>query len=91
MYKVEVEDIENKISIIKKSKFTFFMMILSGLMLVASYFDIEKTLSIYFIVIFLISFIKFYFVEPLLGKIELLEEDIKLLKDKAGVEGQKHL
>ena len=93
MYKIEVDDVENKLLRIKNSKFTFFMMFLSGMMLVVGCFEygIEIALYLSFTVLFLISFINFYFIIPLLSKIELLEEDIIRLREKVGVDDQKHL
>lgn len=90
MYKVELENIENKLSRIKSWKVTKFLLILTGLMLVAAYFSSYNAIIIYFGILFTIEFVKYLFVEPLLGKIELLEEDIQKLKEKAHIKEEKH-
>jgi len=90
MYKVDIQDINKKIAMIKRSQGTMFLLVLSGVMLVSAYFETDKAIYIYFSIFFTLGFVKHYFISPLLGKIELMENDIRRLKQKLDIEEEKH-
>ena len=89
MYKVEVEDIDRKIQAIKKTKYSAILVILIGAMLLIA--AIEKEVMVFAILSawFCIAFVKHYLIDPLLGKITLLEEEIINLKEKTDTEDLK--
>ena len=94
MYKVEVESIESKIKSIKELRknhvITAFLG-LSGLLLSVGLFsDVKPETLLLESVMFSISFVVYVFVFPLLGKIELLEQDIKNIKAAPNLGDEKH-
>jgi hypothetical protein len=95
MYKVEVEEIESKIKLIQKSKKDVFLpvfMAISGFTALGFAWGApdEVFMIIFFSFIFLQSFALYYYILPLLGKIELIEQDIRKLKSATNVDDEKH-
>ena len=94
MYKVDVENINKKLGSLqvwRKGNAAFVLMLLSGFMLVVSNFsDTVDGSMITCAILFTLFFLLHYIIFPLMGKIELLEEDIKNLKAATDVKDVKH-
>ncbi|QIZ76527.1 hypothetical protein [Ferrimonas lipolytica] len=94
MYKVEVEEIESKLNSIRKHKkdFLFLSLLFCGLIALgfawAGSAD-DMLLMLLFSFSFVHAFALYYYILPLLGKIDLLEQDIKNLKAATNVEDKR--
>jgi uncharacterized membrane protein YjjP (DUF1212 family) len=83
MYKVDVEETNKKLEKIRryKGQGLTVMMVLSAITMLAYLFEERDIgMAIYFTTVFILCFVTYYLVLPLLSKIELLEEDIDRLK-----------
>jgi len=96
LYKVEVEEIENKLKLLKKSRkesLVKFVMISTGLLVLLFASSDENKLTLtytMFTFFFLQSFALYYYIHPIVGKLELLEQDINNLKAAANVQDERH-
>ena len=96
MYKVEVEEIENKLNLINKSRkdaLVKFVMVATGaIVLLYLLFDENKTTYVFTLTtfFFLQAFALYYYIHPIVGKLELLERDIQNLKQVVDVKDEVH-
>ena len=95
MYKVEVEDIDNKIKLIEKSKrdgFLSVFMVFNGLLALGLAWNSsnDTLMMMFFAFLFLQAFALYYYIHPLLGKISLLEQDIQNLKAATNTKDEQH-
>ena len=95
MYKVEFEDIENKLSKIRLARRQLMLPVLMGfsglfIFLYTILEDKDLYLIIFLSFTFLQAFALYYYILPILGKLDLIEQDIKNIKQATGVEDQKH-
>jgi hypothetical protein len=94
MYKVEVEDIEKKLKLARTASKTAVLpwIIFTALMVIlyAWHASDDTFFIVLFSFLFIQGYILYYFISPILGKIELMEEDIKNLKSASNVEDERH-
>ena len=90
MYKVEEEEIEKRLSKIRKSSgFDIFMIVLGLVLVFGGVYEEDLFPTAFGILIFVFSFVNYYYITPLLGKVQMLESEVKRLKEKVGLEDEK--
>ncbi len=92
MYKVDVDNINNKLARIRRKPADIFLVAISIFMIFMAFMnDAEAHRYMALGILLLIASTKYYFINPLLGKIELLENEIVRLKAKLGLEDEQYL
>lgn len=82
-----MENVQKKINKIKGFRFTGILLILTAVVVLITLLDKENNfIHISMTIAFTILFTKYYFIDPLLGKIEMLENDVKRISQKNGIE-----
>ena len=92
MYKCEYEDIERRLSMAKKWKPNKLAVVGLALMVfLAGYGGVAGYPILIICIFFTVFYLRYQFIDPLLGKIELLEEELSQIREQLGVDKQKLL
>ncbi len=73
---------EKKLSRIRDFKGAVVIVVLASIVLVEASFEMEKTNYLYCTILFSVVFTKYLFIDPLLAKIDQLQQDFYELKSK---------
>ncbi|MCE9679834.1 hypothetical protein LZP69_11740 [Shewanella sp. AS1] len=90
MYKIEVEEIDEKLSHIRKRNTSKFAVWGLGFAVLLVLFSEDTFPQFIAFGLFIYTLINHYYISPLLGKIDLLEEDIANLKRATETADVKH-